>query len=426
MKRIYWRPRAVSKPALILIALISLAGLVVVERWKVENPQPYLEEKRAAAMLAQQAFDFIKAARIDVGPPIDKTIDPSESGLIGIPMSPVTTVFGDVSAKQTSVNPNFAAIIVEMLKEAEVQEGDVVAVGMSGSFPALNICTYAACETLKVKPLVISSASASQWGANVPALLWPDMELLLRKKGKKIPVVDDDGKPVLDENGEPTFRDEGLFTITSIACSIGGHQDRGLGLDEGGMRLAKASIERNGLQPFRIEFAKPITAENPMTITDLKADFTANVDDRMRLYEEKAEGKRIKAYINVGGGMVSVGRNIGKLMFRPGVNKRPPRNVRQIDGVMPRFINQDVPVIHVVHVNALANRYTLPLEPAEAPPIGEGGVFYGINYSKSLVIGVLAFILLCLYGFIRSDVGFRILRASQGSRPRDTQPEPMV
>ena len=35
-----------------------------------------------------------------------------------------------------------------MLKEAGVQEGDVVAVGLSGSFPALNICTYAACDVL--------------------------------------------------------------------------------------------------------------------------------------------------------------------------------------------------------------------------------------------------------------------------------------
>jgi hypothetical protein len=67
----------------------------------------------------------------------------------------------------------------------------------------------------------------------------------------------------------------------------------------------------------------------------------------------------------------------------------------------------------------------LPLEPTTLPSVGDGGVFVGINYSKPLVIGVLAFILMSLYGFIRSDVGFRILRASQ-SRKKDTQPEPMV
>ena len=90
MKKIYWRPRAVSRPALMLIAMISLAGLLVVERWKVENKQPYFEEKTAAAKLAQEAFAVIKAARIDVGPPIDRLVDPAESGLIGLPMSPVT------------------------------------------------------------------------------------------------------------------------------------------------------------------------------------------------------------------------------------------------------------------------------------------------------------------------------------------------
>lgn len=398
MKKIYWRPREISRPALILIAILSIAGLMIVERWKVSNRQPFFEEKRAAAVLAQQAFDVIKAEREEIGPPIEPTIDPTESGLIGVPMSPVTTVSGEVSAKQTSVNPNFAAVIVEMLKEADVQAGDVVAVGCSGSFPALNICTYAACEVLGVKPLVISSASASQWGANVPALLWPDMERVLRQKAIF-----------------PDFK--------SIACSIGGYQDRGLGLTEEGLKLVKQSIESNGLQPFRI--AESIAESAQESLAALQADFMANIDERMKLYQDAAQGQPIKAYINVGGGTVSVGRNIGKLMFRPGVNKRPPRHVRDIDGVMPRFINQGIPVLHVVHINALADRYGMPLEPVTRPPIGSGGVFYGIDYSKPLVIGVLAFILLSLYGFIRSDVGFRLLRTARSSK-RDAPPEPMV
>jgi hypothetical protein len=124
--------------------------------------------------------------------------------------------------------------------------------------------------------------------------------------------------------------------------------------------------------------------------------------------------------------MISTGKSIGKSMFHPGLNIRPPRHVREIDGVMPRFAKQNVPIIHVVNIATLANRYTLPLEPIEAPSIGEGGVFMGIDYSKPLVIGVLAFILICLYGFIRTDVGFRMLRASQAKSQRDIQPEPMV
>jgi hypothetical protein len=426
MKKIYWRPRAVSRPALILITLISLAGLMVVERFKVENVQPYFEEKLAAAKLAADAFEAVKTRREELAVKIDPTADPSMSGLIGLPMSPATSVWGEVAAKQTSVNPNFAAVMVDMLKEAGVREGDVVAVGMSGSFPALNICTYAACETLNVRPLVISSASASQWGANIPALLWPDMERLLRRKGKFTPIVDESGDEVLDAKGEPTFKESGVFSTKckSIACSIGGIQDRGIGLDEEGLKLVRSSIERNGLTPFRTD-APPISAEGDV-MANMRADFLENIEERMELYNEKRDGLPIKAYINVGGGTVSVGKSVGKAMFKPGLNEKPPRHVRLIDGVMPRFINQGVPVIHVVHVNTLADRYTLPLEPASKPGPGEGGVFHGIDYSKPLVIGVLAFILLSLYSFIRSDVGFRLLRASQSSKKGDAQPEPMV
>ncbi len=397
MKKIYWRPREVSRPALILISIISLVGLMLVERWKAPTPQPFFAEKVKAAKLAQKAFEAVKAERLEIGPPIDRTIDPSESGLIGVPMSPVTSVAGEVSAKQTSVNPNFAAVILEMMKEAGIQPGDVVAVGCSGSFPALNICTYAACKTLNVRPLVISSSSASQWGANVPALLWPDMERLLRQKG--------------------------IFDVTSIACSIGGYQDRGLGLTTEGLKLVTQSIEANGIPPFRVDTAAVSEAADPYLA--LQQDFVANIDERMKRYHDAAEGQPIKAYINLGGGMVSTGKNVGKRMFNPGLNTKPPRHIREVDGVMPRFANEGVPVIHMIHINHLVRRYQMPLEPPTAPPIGEGGVFNSINYSKPLAIGVLGFILLCLYGFIRSDVGFRILKGSQRAK-RDAPPEPMV
>lgn len=397
MKKIYWRPRAVSRPALVLISLISIAGLMVVERFKVPQQQAHYAEKIAAADLAQQAFAEIKIAREESGEPIKPAFDPTLSGLVGLPMSPVTSVSGEITAKQTSINPNYAAVIVAMLIEADVHEGDFVAVGTSGSFPALNICTIAACEAMKVHPVVIASASASQWGANVPQLMWLDMEDLLIRKG--------------------------IFKTKSIAASIGGYEDQGLGLTDEGRKLVKQAIERNG-----------IAEANFIDIED----FSANVDRRMKYYYDEAKGLPVKAYVNVGGGAVSVGRNVGKRMFHPGVNMRPPRHVREIDGVMPRFILAGTPVIHLVHINSLATQYGLPLstsasraaaESVAAPTIpsaGQGGVFTGIDYSKPLVLGVLAFILMSLYGFIRSDVGFRLLKASQGGKKRDGQPEPMV
>ena len=409
MKRIYWRPRAVSRPALLLIALISIAGLLMVERWKVKEEQPYFEEKIKAANLAADAFEVIREERVKLGPPIDPVNDPAETGIIGLAMSPVTSVLGHLSAKQTSTNPNFAAVIVEMLKEAGVQQGDVVAVGVSGSFPALNICTYAALEALGARPLVISSASASQWGANVPPLMWPDMEHLLRDQKR----VDDEGKELPP-----------VFNIKSIACSIGGNNDEGEGLTEEGLKLVQATIERNGLTRLNVELPENVKDLPP--VEQAAARMRANIDLRMDMYRDKAKGRPIAAYINVGGGTVSVGKDVGKKMFKSGLNLRPPRDVREIDGVMARFSNDGVPVIHMIRINTLANKFGLPLEPVVAPRLGEGGVFEGIDYSRPLVIGVLAFILMCLYGFIRTDIGFRILRTSKGGSKRELHPEPMV
>ena len=181
MKRLYWRPRGISQSALVIIALISITGLLAVEFMGDKQKQPYFREKLRAAQLASEAMEIVKAERLKLNPVIDPEIDPAQTGLIGMLMTPITTATAPVSAKQTSANPNFAAVIVEMLMKAGVEEGDVVAVGCSGSFPALNICTYAALRTLKLRPVVISSVSASQFGANDPQLLWIDMERILNE-----------------------------------------------------------------------------------------------------------------------------------------------------------------------------------------------------------------------------------------------------
>ncbi len=170
MRKVYWRPRAVSRTALFLIAGFSLVGLILVEVFKVNSERPFRKEKLAAATLAAEAMEAIFYAREEIGPEIDKGTDPTESGLVGLAMSPVTSVSGQLAAKQTSINPNFAAVIVDMLMRCDVKEGDLVGVGVSGSFPALNICVYSAIESLKLRPIVVASTSASQWGANVPDL----------------------------------------------------------------------------------------------------------------------------------------------------------------------------------------------------------------------------------------------------------------
>lgn len=377
MKKIYWRPSGLPLTAYLLIALISVGGLVSVERFQSVVLQPYYREKVSAARLALTAMEVIKNERVKQGAEIDPEVDPAESGLIGSMVSPVTTEIGDLKAKQTSINPNFAAVVVSLLRKAKVKEGDPVAVSFTGSFPALDICVCAAIETLKLKPIVISTASASQWGANLPDFLWIDMERLL------------------NENH--------IFSFRSVAASMGGRYDEARGMNEEGRRLLSKGIERNGL-------------------TLIGSDtFHKNVDARMKIYFRSGSPK---AYINVGGSVVSAGRYSFRKSLKPGLIRPDDVPPGKADSVVKRFMNEGIAVIHIDQVERLARHYGFPLRPSKIPSVGEGKIYSRKEYNPWLTAVVLAAILVTLYIFSRSDRGFRIMQAM--SRKEDQSPPEMM
>ncbi len=388
MKRVYWRPKKISRTILAILTVISLAGLGLVENKKTVKKQPYFKQKIRASRLASRAMDQIKSARASIPIPPDQKalsieMDTANTGLIGLDMSPVTSNTGHLPAKRTSINPNFAAVIVHLLKKAGVKEGDRVAVGFSGSFPAVNICTLSAIQTLKLRPTIVSSAAASQWGANVPNLLWIDMERLLFESN--------------------------LFAHRSFAASRGGGKDRALGMTRAGRELLDETIARNELVPIK----------GKKTIEDA-------VDDRMTRYHEKLnDNEEYVAYINVGGGWASVGSWVGKKMFKPGLNMRPVANRVRYPSVMLAFSELGTPVINLSQIVSLAQKYGLPIEPEQKPRIGEGNIFYRESYNQWLAGGLLLLVLVLLFFFIRTDVGFRILQTS-GTQKKDAQPEQMI
>jgi poly-gamma-glutamate system protein len=384
MKKIYWRPRSVSRTALLLLAVASLVALWLVERRQFDRQRPFYEEKMAAATRAQAAIEAIGDARRATGVAIDRELDPAGSGLVGVAMSRVTSVPGDLVAKQTTVNPNFAAAIVEMLRQAGVERGDRIAVGVSGSFPALNICVYAAAETIGAEPIVIASASASQFGANVESLLWTDMERLLAEKQ--------------------------LLRTRSVAASLGGFHDSAKNLSPAGIEIIRKSLAAAGVPLMNA------------------GSFDEMVDERIQIFRNHAAGAPIKAYINVGGGSASVGRRGGKHQFAPGLNLKMPPGV-VADGVMERFSEQRVPVIHLIQVVELARRYGLPIAPTSVPAPGEGAaegnVYVAREYDRLLAFAALAAILAAMYGLVRSDLAFRIFR-SRPANESNAAPQRMV
>ncbi|MDD9941170.1 MAG: poly-gamma-glutamate system protein [Myxococcales bacterium] len=381
MKKLYWRPNRVSRVELLFIAAFSLAGLVLVESFPQVKKQRFYQEKMTASRLALVAMRELKQERHRRKIPIHDEADPARTGLIGDLLSPIASNSGHLGSKQTSVNPNFAAVLVHYLRRAEVNPGDVVAVGVSGSFPAINVSAYAALKTLEAKPSVVASTSASQWGATHPHFTWLDMEACLQRRR--------------------------VFSTRAVAASLGGIDDRALGLSNEGKRLLRSAVERAGI---------PLLSDET---------FEDAVETRMKLYADHARGRPIKAYINVGGGTVSVGTHIGKKLFHPGLNRSAPVGGETPDSVMLRFAHSDVPVIHMSGINRIAERYGFPISPVTMPRVGEGKVFVTVQYNPWLTAGVLLAIVGLAILFLRLHVGMR-LSSSMSAPKQRSAPSEMV
>jgi poly-gamma-glutamate system protein len=382
MKKIYWRPRKVSRAVLVFLAVFSLGAFGVVEHYKVKKRQPNFSDKVKASRLTRDAMKVIKNERIRLGYPLENEVDPAATGVLGKVMTEVTSNTGLLPAKRTSANPNWAAAMVQMLKKGGVKEGDLVAIGFSGSFPALNMATLAAVETLKLKPVAISSATASQYGANLPGLLWIDMERVLVEKK--------------------------LFQTRSVAVSIGGAQDQATGISAKGRAMLEEEINKSGLRFINSK------------------DYLDGLEQRMAVYEEMAGGERYAAYINVGGGSVSVGTTVGKKAFRPGLNTRAPFGEgSEIDSVMKRFIERGTPVIHLSNMAKLAEKFEMPLEPQTIPPIGKGVMYYRDEPNRVLAAVMFLLIAALLWILMRSDLGFRLLHRRTPGHV-DNHPQQMV
>jgi poly-gamma-glutamate system protein len=381
MKRLYWRPQRVSLRALFLVALVALVGLMLVEKNRIREEQPYFKEKINASRIAMKGYLAVKDEAIRQKIEINREADPSGSYLIGQLITPVTTNPGHLTSKQTTINPNFAAVVVHLLRRAGVENGDLVAVGISGSFPAMNINALAALEAIKADAIIVNSVGSSQWGANNPKFLWPEMEKALN--------------------------DAHAISFKSSAISPGGLEDKALGLSVQGKRIIRRAMERSGKEVIEPE------------------SYTESVQERINIYQARAMGRPIKAYINVGGGTASVGARLGRKLFRPGLNRNAPQGASGVDSVMGHFILSGTPVVHLLQMTTLATRYGLPIAPTETPLVGQGKIFVREVHNRKLAVATLVLIVLLLYAFIRLDWGYRIFTSGR-KETTATRPQKMV
>lgn len=343
--------RSKSNIVLGVLVFLSLLALIATESSKVDKKQDWYTEKLQAAMLAKNAAESIKEYRLEKGVFIDNVNDPNQTALIGQEYTQITTDGGYIEAKLSSTNPNLAAVVIQLLKDAGLEKGDYVSVAMTGSFPGLNIAALAAMEVLQVRPIVITSVGASNWGANDPHFTWLDMETLLN--------------------------DVGVFQTKSVAASMGGGSDIGRGLSPLGRSLITDAIHRNQI---------PIIHENHLV---------NSIDRRMEIYEKISGGKPIKAFINIGGGIASLGSTINGKIIPPGLTLILSEGNFPVRGVMIRKGQNKIPIIHLLNINHLLSQYGLPENPVPLPEPGAGEIFVQKKY-HIVVTAIATFILMVI------------------------------
>jgi len=347
---------------------ISALGLISVLFYAADRfvfpggPAPAGNASLQAARLMAGAIDALKPCAGEHGVVVDPSTDLNRTALVGLEDSPITTSLGQLEAKRTAANPNFAGCLVRMLEEAGVGRGDAVAVGASSSFPAMILATLAAVRTIGAAPVVISSLGASNWGANNPA--FTQLEIL------------------------DCLRSAGIFDVRPAALAVGGVNDDGTDMSEEGRAFLREKIRATGT---------PVIEE---------PDLAANVRARMAVYEAGAAGKRIAAFVNVGGSWANMGVDPGVLELRPGlteVKMIPPPGKR---GVIQEMASRGVPVIHLLFIKGLAERCGLPWDPVPLPAPGAGQGSKGGSRAGSVqLVLILAYIVLAVSALAR--LGFR-------------------
>ncbi len=355
------REGKISIMSLLIITTITVILMVLELSSKTKVEAKYYQEKLLAAQLAQNALEVIKAKVIDMGIPIDRINDPNETGLIGIQYSPITTERGELDAKLTTTNPNFAALIVELIKTARLHRDDLVAVSLSGSFPALNISVLSALETLELKPVVVTSISSSMWGANYPQLTYLDME--------------------------STLNERTMLKTKTVAASLGGEDDVGRGLSPEGRESIQEAALRNNVSIIE----------------------AANLDDMIsRKIETYSAHGEIKLFINAGE------RTTALAGSEAGIGLIRKNAIRTGTGLIAHFSKTGVPVINLLDVNVLANEYGLPIAPIPLPKPGEGRLYYEYKYSVTFAIIATLILVFILFVVLRFDVDYYLKRRRNG------------
>ncbi|MBI5059686.1 poly-gamma-glutamate system protein [candidate division KSB1 bacterium] len=316
-----------------LLFLVLLGGLTLLPAgagFARARRHPSHEQMLRAAKLMQRCERLIEARKTSLGLMVD-SLDVNRTGLIGIEFSAITSTVGDLAAKRTATNPDMAALIVKELVRHRIGKSDTILVSMTGSFPALNIATLCALEVLKIPVFVMTSVSASSYGANQEQFTWLHMENLLLEHA--------------------------LLSHRSDVVTLGAGSDVGGGLLGDGPDILRAVASE-----FGYELAE---SENYREQRELRRDLRGSPQD-------------YALFVNIGGNREALGpagHDLPAGWIDPSSDSwksvRGPKS-----GAVFDFLKAGVPVLNLLHVEELAQRAGLPIDPRPLPEPGESSLYF--------------------------------------------------
>ncbi|MCK4495109.1 MAG: poly-gamma-glutamate system protein, partial [Candidatus Aminicenantes bacterium] len=354
-----------NQGTILILFVLSLLFFFLARTIPMRKANSITDEMIEASKIMTEATEGLKECQKEKGISLENNSDINQTGLIGLEFSSITTSVGSLEAKRTTTNPNFAGLIVFLLKEAGVKKGDTIAVGASGSFPGLIVAVLSAAKSMDLRPLVICSLGASQWGANNLDFHWLHMQDCLLKRE--------------------------VFVIEPIELTLGGDLDIGEDMDAEGRALLINDMKESGILFLH------------------ESDLVSNVKAKMDLYEEKAGENGIRAFINIGGNWANIGIDAEILKLKPGlvrIKKFPPTDRR---GVLYAMAARDVPVIHLLFIKGLVERYGLPWDPVPLPKPGDGKIYQHVREKQPefFFLAVFYMLLVFLVLFFRNKLNTR-------------------
>ncbi|MBU2511323.1 poly-gamma-glutamate system protein [bacterium] len=288
-------------------------------------------------------WDKVRAAQLHIsqfrqrsGVMSEASVDPWQTGMIGLEWSGITTTMGDLAAKRTASDPFWSVQFTRWFRELGLEKRDTVVIFSSGSFPGMLLNALAAAESMDMKTVLIASLGASTWGANHP--------------GFTLPVL-------LTE-----LRSGGFINTQAGYYTLGGGSEIGNGMAPEGKALLEKVVQTSGV--------KLLSTDTLEEMISMKTDF---------LLRQEAD-----VFINIGGSQANLGSDEDAIYLPSGLVSK--FSIEESgNGVIGAAMRGSIPVIHMLNLKSLCKRIGLQFD---SPPRKKAPAKMGALWS---VVGLFAF-----------------------------------